>query len=185
MSEESATPAAKDKPINTLIVGIMMALVALLAPLMFSSTGHDGLCLGMLAVLWTFTSTPWVTRLKISNTITLAILMPFGVLRLAYAYQMVRLYKTRTTKNRTFALGIVSELPITILLVPVFIMLLLHPDGPMVLFGPTFILLIVGTLIIRLKPPPKPPEIWEEVPEKKFWWVEESTNVCGYAHKIM
>ena len=69
------------------------------------------------------------------------------------------------------------ELPITILLVPVFITLLLYPDGPMVLFGPTFILLIVGTLIIRLKPPPKPPEIWEEMPEEeKPWLVEESTN---------
>jgi hypothetical protein len=167
VSEESATPAAKDKPINALIVGIIMALMALLAPLMFSFTTHDGLCFGVLAVLWSFTSTPWGTRLETSDTFTFAILMPFGLLRLAYAYQMVRLYMAQTTKRRTLALGIVSELPITILLVPVFIMLLLHPDGPMVLFGPTFILLIVSTLIIRLKPPPKPPEIWEEMPEKK------------------
>ena len=176
MSEDPATPAAKDKPINALIVGIMMALMALLAPLMFSFTTHDGLCFGVLAVLWSFTSTPWRTYLETSDTFTFAILMPFGLLRLAYAYQMVRLYMARTTKRRTLALGIVSELPITILLVPVFIMLLLYPDGPMVLFGPTLILLIIGTLIIRLKPPPKPPEIWEEMPEEKSWLVEESTN---------
>ncbi|MHA1587928.1 MAG: hypothetical protein ACTSV9_04025 [Candidatus Thorarchaeota archaeon] len=163
MSEESATPAAKDKPINPLVVGIMMALVALLAPLMFSFTAHDGLCFGVLAVLWSFTSTPWGTRLETSDTFTLGFLTPFGLLRLAYAYQMVRLYKGRTTKKRTLALGIVSELPIAILLIPVFIMLLLHPDGPMVLFGPTFILLTASTLIIRLKSPPQPPELWEEM----------------------
>jgi len=176
MSEEPATPAAKDKSVNPLVVGIMMALVALLAPLMFSFTFHDGLCFGVLAVLWSFTLAPWGTHLETSDTFTFAILMPFGFLRLAYACQMVRLYMARTTKKHTLALGIVSELPITILLIPVLIMLLLHPDGPMVLFGPTFILLIVGILIIRLKPPPKPPEIWEEMPEEKPWLVEESTN---------
>ena len=176
MSEESANPAAKDKPVNPMVVGIVMAFVALLAPLMFSFTFHDGLCFGLLAVLGSFTSTPWRTYLETSDTFTFAILMPFGLLRLAYACQMVRLYMARTTKNRTLALGIVSELPITILLVPVFIMLLLYPDGPMVLFGPTFILLIVGALIIRLKPPPKPLGIWGEMPEEIPSLVEKSTN---------
>ena len=89
---------------------------------------------------------------------------------------MIRLYKARTTKKRTLILGIVSELPMTLPLLEVLIMWLLNPYGPMALGGPTLILLIVGILIIRLKPPPKPPEIWEEMPEEKSWWVEESTN---------
>jgi len=52
----------------------------------------------------------------------------------------------------------------------------LYPYGPMTLAGPTLILLIVGILIIRLRPPPESPEIWEEMSEEKPWWVEESTN---------
>ena len=64
MSEESTTPAAKDKPVNPLVVGIMMALVALLAPLMFSFSDYDGLRLSMVAVLWIFSLTPWGTYLE-------------------------------------------------------------------------------------------------------------------------
>ena len=102
--------------------------------------------------------------------------MSYGFLRLAYAYQMVRLYKGQTTKKRTLTLGIVSELPMTLFFLEVLNALFLHPYGPMALGGPTLILLIVGTLIIRLKPPPKPPEIWTEMPEEKSWWVEEVTH---------
>lgn len=176
MSEESAIPAAKDKPINPLIVGIIMALVALFAPLMFSFHDYDGLYFQVVAVLWIFSVTPWGTFLETSNYFFFSVLMYYGFLRLAYAYQMVRLYKARTTKKRTLTLGIVSELPMTLPLLEVLIMWLLNPYGPMVLFGPTFILLIVGILIIRLKPPPKPSEIWEEMPEEESWLVEESTN---------
>ena len=175
MSDEPETPAAKDKPVNPLVVGTIMALVALLAPLAFSIAVYDGLHLSVLAVLWIFTSVPWGTHLETSNTF-LSYLMPFGFLRLAYAYQMFRLYKGRTTKKRTLTLGIVSELPFAILFIPFVIIWLLNPYGPMVLSGPTLILLIAGILIIRLKPPPQPPEIWEEMPEEKPWWVEESTN---------
>ncbi len=176
MSDEPETPAAKDKPVNSLVVGIIMALVALLAPLMFTFFDYDGLHLSVLAVLWIFTSVPWGTHLEILDTYILTTMMPFGFLRLAYAYQMFRLYKGRTTKKRTLTLGIVSELPFAILFIPFVIIWLLNPYGPMVLSGPTLILLIAGILIIRLKPPPQPPEIWEEMPEEKSWWVEESTN---------
>jgi len=51
MSEEPTTPAAKDKPINPLVVGIIMALVALFAPLMFSFSDYDGLHFQVVAVL--------------------------------------------------------------------------------------------------------------------------------------
>jgi hypothetical protein len=176
VSEEPTTPAAKEKPINPLVVGIIMALVALFAPLTFSFHDYDGLHLSMVAVFWIFSLTPWGTYLETSNNFFLPVLMSYGLLRLAYAYQMVRLYKARTTKKRTLALGIVSELPVTIPLLEVLIVLLLNPHGPMALGGPTLILLIVGILIVRFKPPSKPPEIWEEMPEEKSWWVEESTN---------
>ncbi len=176
MSEEPAIPAAKDKPVNPLVVGIMMALVALLAPLTFSFHDYDGLHFQVVAVLWIFSVTPWGTFLETSNHFFFSVLMYYGFLRLAYAYQMVRLYKARTTKKRTLTLGIVSELPMTLPLLEVLIMWLLNPYGPMVLGGPTLILLIVGTLIIRFRPPPESPEIWEAMPEEESWWVEESTN---------
>jgi len=176
MSKEPATPAINDKPVNPIVVGIVMALVALLVPFAFGFTGYDGLYFSIIGVLWTFTSSPNYTYLEITNIFTLAITIPFGFLRLAYAYQMVRFYKGRTTKKRTLTLGVVSELPFAILFIPFFIMWFLNPYGSMNLTGPTLILLIVGILIIRLKPPPEPPEIWKEMPEEKPWWVEESTH---------
>ncbi len=176
MSEEPAIPAAKDKPVNPLVVGIMMALVALLAPLTFSFHDYDGLHFQVVAVLWIFSVTPWGTFLETSNHFFFSVLMYYGFLRLAYAYQMVRLYKARTTKKRTLTLGIVSELPMTLPLLEVLIMWLLNPYGPMVLSGPTLILLIAGILIVRFRPPPESPEIWAKMPEEKPWWVEESTN---------
>jgi hypothetical protein len=175
MSEEPATPAAKDKPVNPIVVGIVLVLVALLAPFAFSLSGYDGLYFSIIGVLWSFTSSPRYTYLEITNIFTFAITIPFGFLRLAYAYQMVRFYKGLTTKKRTLTLGIVSELPFAILFIPFFIMSFLDPYG-INLAGPTLILLIVGILIIRLKPPPKLPEIWKEMFEEKPWWVKESTN---------
>ena len=176
MSEESATPATKDKPVNPVVVGIVMALVALLAPIAFGFSSYDGQHLSVFAVLWAFSSSPYLTHLEIMNIFSLITMMPFGFLRLAYAYQMFRFYNGRTTKKRTLTLGIVSELPFVMLFVLYFIMWFLYPYGPMGLAGPTLILLIAGILIIRLKPPPKPPEMWEGMPEEKPWWAEESTH---------
>jgi len=176
MSEELATPAIKDKPVNPTIVGIVMSLIALLAPFAFFLSGYDGLYLSVIAAFWNFTSSPHYTYLEITNIFTLAITIPFGFLRLAYAYQLVRFYKGRTTKKRTQTLGIVSELPFAIMFLPYLFMWFLNPFSPVALAGPTLILLIVGTLIIRLKPPPGSPEMWEEMSAEKPWWVEESTN---------
>ncbi|MGY5861213.1 MAG: hypothetical protein RTU09_02390 [Candidatus Thorarchaeota archaeon] len=176
MSEEPAAPTINDKPVNPNVVGIVMALVALIAPLAFSIAVYDGLHLSVNAVLWGFISSPYQTYLEIVSIFTVVTMMPFGFLRLAYAYQMVRLYKGQTTKKRTLALGIVSELPFAMVSILYIIMWFFNPFNPMGLAGPTLILLIVGTLIIRLKPPPESPEMWKEMPEEKPWWVEESMN---------
>ncbi len=176
MSEEPATPAIKDKPVNPIVVGTVMTLVALLAPFAFNLSSYDGLYLSIIGVLWNFTSSPYYTYLDIANPFMIISMMPFGFFRLAYAYQMFRLYKGRTTKKRTLTLGIVSELPFALVFIPVLIMWFLNPYGPMYLMGPTFILLIVGILIIRLKPPLEPPEIWEGMADEKPWWVEESAQ---------
>ena len=170
MSEEPATPAAKDKPGNPTAVGIVMAGVALLAPFAFFISGYDGLYLSVIAVFWNFTSSTHYTYLELTNIFTLANTIPFGFLRLAYAYQMVRFYKGRTTKKRTQTLGIVSELPFAIMFLPYLFMWILNPLSPVALAGPTFILLIVGLLIVRFRPPPESPEIWEELSEEKSWW---------------
>ncbi len=174
MSKEPATPAIKDKPVNPIVVGIVMSLVALLAPLAFSIAVYDGLHLSVTAVLWGFISSPYQTYLEILNIFTLAMMMPFGALRLAYAYQMLRLYKGRTTKKRTLTLGIVSELPFVMLFILYLIMWFLNPYSPMGLAGPTLILLIVGILIVRFRPPPESPEIWVELSEEKSWWEKRS-----------
>jgi len=155
MSEEPATPAIKDKQANPIAIGIVMTLVALLAPFTVGLSGYDGLYLSMIGILWNFTSSPYYTSLEIANIFTLAIVIPFGFLRLAYAYQMVRFYKGLTTKKRALALGIVSELPFAILFIPFFIMSFLDQYSPITLAGPTLILLIVGIFIIRFRPPPE------------------------------
>jgi hypothetical protein len=54
------------------------------------------------------------------------------------------------------------------------IMWFFNPYSPMGLAGPTLILLIVGILIIKFRPPPKPPETWVEISEEKSWWEEKS-----------
>ncbi len=166
MSKEPATPAIKGKQANPITIGIVMTLVALLAPFTVSFSGHDGLYLSIIGILWNFSSSPYSTSLAITDIFILPVVIPFVFLRLVYAVQMIRLYKGLTTKKRTLALGIVSELPFAILLIPVFIMSLLDPSISMMLAGPTLILLIVGILIIRLKPPPESLEIWEEMFEE-------------------
>ncbi|MCK5302656.1 MAG: hypothetical protein KAJ96_05910 [Candidatus Thorarchaeota archaeon] len=174
MSEELAIPAINDKPVNPIVVGIVMTLVALLTPIAFLASGYDGLYISLIAILWSFTSSSYYTQLVIADIFTLGMSMPFGFLRLAYAYQMFRLYNGRTTKKRTLTLGIVSELPFAILFIPYLIMWLLNPLSPLALAAPTLILLIVGILIVKFKPPPKPPETWVEISENKSWWEEKS-----------
>ncbi|MHA1483757.1 MAG: hypothetical protein ACTSPR_00390 [Candidatus Thorarchaeota archaeon] len=167
MSKEPATPAIKDKQANPITIGIVMTLVALLAPFTVSFYGYDRLYFSMIGILWNFTSSPYYyTSLEITNIYILPIVIPFVFLRLAYAYQMVRFYKGLTTKKRTLALGIVSELPFAILLLPFLFLSFLDPYGSIMLVGPTLILLIVGILIIRLKLPPEYLETWEELYEE-------------------
>ena len=148
-----------------------MTLVALLAPFTVSFSSYDGphldgLYLSIIGILWNFSSSPYHTSLEMTNINILPVVIPFVFLRLTYAYQMVRFYKGRTTKKRTLALGIVSELPFAILLIPFFILSLLDSSISIMLAGPTLILLIVGLLIIRLKSPPEYLETWAELYEE-------------------
>ncbi|MCK4484017.1 MAG: hypothetical protein KAU89_04285 [Candidatus Thorarchaeota archaeon] len=183
MSKEPTTPVIKHKSGNPTVVGIVMTLVALIAPLAFFLSDYDGLYISLIAVLWSFTSSSYYTSLVIADILTLSMSLPFGFLRFAYAYQMVRLYKGRTTKKRTLTLGIVSELPFAILFIPNLIMWLLTPYGPMALGGPTLILLIVGILIVRFRPPPETPEIWEDLSEEKSWWETQSEEESVWEEK--
>jgi multisubunit Na+/H+ antiporter MnhF subunit len=110
---------------------------------------------------------PWQiiqNRLVLLDPSWMSIYFSLTIPRLAFAYQMYRCYRGETTRARTLAVGVLSELYIAILSIPVFLIRLQAPPPRFIQIAlPIPLLLVIGVILLGLTPPPRLPETWEEV----------------------
>lgn len=77
---------------------------------------------------------------------------------------MCRCYGEETTRARTLAVGVFSELYLTILSIPVFLIGLQTPPSRLIQIAlPIPLLLVIGIVLLVFTPPARPPETWNEV----------------------
>lgn len=184
--EPAKTTEERIKPRN---IGIILAITALVSPLAvnISVNPWDGLYFSMLFLFfymnystrWGFEIyptfyTPWgyPDIFYIMN-----ISMILGVYcgpRLVFSYQMVRLYKARTTKRRALLLGLITDCYFLFLTLPTLFMMLLYPSEYFYAILPTPIVLFIALLLIKLRPPSVVITPWKELDEPDQWWEKKA-----------
>ncbi|MHA2143058.1 MAG: hypothetical protein ACXADC_11445 [Candidatus Thorarchaeota archaeon] len=103
----------------------------------------------------------------------------FSFMRPVFVYQLSRYYKGRTSRGRTIAVGIISELQMTIITGLVLLYLISSPIMAFVymIAIPIPILLLLGLVFMWTVPVPEIHVPWKELDQPKSWWDEESKAV--------
>ncbi|UCH05005.1 MAG: hypothetical protein JSW05_02270 [Candidatus Thorarchaeota archaeon] len=162
---------------NLWAVGILFALVALLAPHTVVYYMWD---LQVMAATWMAFIDPYSVS-WMSNPFLLMVAIPGALLRLVFGYMVVRAYQGKTTKKRAIIIGIALELQGPVFFyVPVILFQLASPIlrsyYPILLPIPA--LLILGLVIMRIWPPPTESTTWTDNDTQGHWW-ESSTETAG------
>ena len=180
--EPDKTTEERIKPRN---VGIILVITALITPIAanISFNPWDGYFFSLLFMFcyvnfsarWGFDIYPTIYPYWGFPDIyyIMSISMMLGVYagpRIVFSYQMVRLYKVRTTKKRAIILGLITDCYFLFLMLPTLIAMLLYPSGYLYMILPVPLVFLVALLLIKLRPPPKVLTPWKELDKPDKWW---------------
>ena len=159
-----------DTPRMPMLVDVLMLVLAVLAPfavMSYSSYSYSFIIQSLF----------WMIRLDSSGFYFETIppgavftMFPFLLIRLALPYQMYRYYHGRTTRTRTAAVAILSELPFIAIIILQFVFSLIFGGMMFVISLPFPIMMIVGVLILWRKPISEVIVPWEGVDKPTPWW---------------
>ncbi|MHA2351700.1 MAG: hypothetical protein ACXABX_01100 [Candidatus Thorarchaeota archaeon] len=162
-----------DTPRMPILVDVLMLVLAVLAPfavMSYSSYSYSFIIQSLF----------WMTRLDSSGfyfeTIPLYAvftMFPFLLIRLTLPYQMFRYYHGRTTRTRTAAVAIISELPFIAVMILQFVFSLILGGMMFVVSLPFPIMMIVGFLLLWRFPVSEVTVPWEGADEPTPWWEEK------------
>jgi hypothetical protein len=191
--EPGKTTEEKIKPRN---VGIIMLATGLLGPVAvnISISTWSGLYFSMLFLLFTLNyQTPegfyiyptiypaWgYFDIYFLMSISMMLAVYFGP-RFVFSYQLVRLYKGRTTKRRTFTLGFIADCYWLFLMIPTYIMMMYSPEYFYAIL-PIPVALFVALLILKFRPPAKVITPWKGVDEPDKWWEKQEAAPTVSTH---
>jgi accessory gene regulator protein AgrB len=166
-------------------VGIILLLTALFAPIAasFSTSMWEGFYLSILSLPFIINYSPregfyfyptiylpWgVPDIYYLMNISM-LLAVYGGPRLVFSYQMVRLYKGRTTKKRTVLLGLITDCYFLFVMFPSLISMLLYPSSYFYMVLPIPIALLVALILMKIRPPSQVITPWKELDEPDKWW---------------
>lgn len=170
------------KPRN---VGIILLMTALFAPIAvnISTNPWEGLYLSILTLLFyinyglregfyiypTF-YIPWgIPDIMYLFSFSMMFAVYCGP-RVVFSYQMVRLYKGRTTKKRALILGIITDCYFLFVMLPTLIMMLLYPSEYFYMILPTPFALLIALILVKTRPPQQVITPWKELDEPDKWW---------------
>jgi hypothetical protein len=191
MHKENCEQLQKHKIPNLNLVGFLMGVVALAAPYEFyyyPSVHSPEIRINSVMWILKVDATEWYFRLHNYLNLPLGYLFQSIVIvwyligiRILYAYQTVKYFQGKTTRNRFIALGVVADLPwVGLLLVITFEFVIDTVMGVMTSFGFTFpipipCMLIFGMLLLRYFPAPGESD-WDLERETKKWLPETSPD---------
>ncbi len=166
---------------NPWTIGVLLALVALLAPHNVIYYPFDSYMwnLQVMAMTWMMFIDPYSVN-WMNDPLILMVGIPTAFLRLVFGYMVVRAYQGKTTKRRAIIAGIASELQVAVIFyVPMVLFQLLspYPQGYYPIVLPIPVLLILGLGIMRIWPPSGEPTTWTDDDSQGHWW-ESSTETA-------
>jgi hypothetical protein len=179
---------------NPQLVGLLMGVVALVAPYGFTYYPSFRFPeVNIFAVMWMLwvSTTGWY--FEVTNYLVLPLEFLFQLMmiifyligiRILFAYQTMRYFQGKTTRKRLIILGVIAELPMAaLLLMDTLQFIILTILGVDVYIGSTYpipipCMLVIGILLLRYFPAPGESD-WDLKRETRKWWLKtkpESTN---------
>jgi len=144
-------------------VGLLVVLLlAVTAPFLFSIrySTFSGLIIRLQSLFWYFDNQLGQTRFGIDGLWEMVQYLPFVSLRPLGVYQIYRYYRQKTTSFNLFIVGLLGEFP------PLLAAFSLAPLLLTSMYtGPLPIHLVVGYIIIKLKPRPENTQPWQSTPD--------------------
>jgi len=164
---------------SPMTIGTIMAIVAILAPVgasIHSYTGFTEYNVTIVAMTWLLIVDPFGSYWFVQPLLFFSTL-PMTFLRFVFAYMMVRVYQGKSTRKRALVVGVASELQYPVIyLLPILVGVFTpFPVFPIPLFLPIPILLLLGFLIIRIRPPAQLPVSWR-ADDQSGWWQEDKND---------
>ncbi|MFW9803974.1 MAG: hypothetical protein ACFFFC_15030 [Candidatus Thorarchaeota archaeon] len=142
------------------IVAGSLVVVVFLAPYFFSVSSFLGETrLEIHAMTWHVMVLSGIMRVHFDVNAILAgtVFLP---LRLIFAYQVYRCYRTYSSRRLTILVGIVAELQVIVVYA---LATVGNPSTPYTyMYGPIPLLLLIGLVFLYLLPPPQIPSEWVE-----------------------
>lgn len=153
---------SKERRVSVRTVTTLLAVIALVSPVSINIYPHEvyGYLSNLMGMTWMMINMNF-WDIAIDPLIILSGLS-LTFMRLVFVYQMHRYLLGRTTRKRTIIVGILSELQIAIMTLPVFLILSLLGTFELIFgfFIPIPVLLLVGLIIMRVVPTSKIESPW-------------------------
>ncbi|UCE09110.1 MAG: hypothetical protein JSW61_09000 [Candidatus Thorarchaeota archaeon] len=168
LGRDEATNANVAKKYTPAIVGLVMFAVALLGPAGIAIAGSREILVDILAMSW-----HWNIRggLIIYTPFMWFQTLPINGFRFWLAFELLRHYQRRVTFRRVKWAAVASEAPYILMTIFYMIMFFrLSPSFYIAIVGPSLVLPFTGWVLMKVKPPPREPEIWDGLPDTDSWW---------------
>jgi hypothetical protein len=137
-----------------------------------SISGSDEIFFSVIAISWVYYSSYWGGFMLYPPYMWIQTL-PFTGFRFWFVYEMMRLYRRKTTGRRIKVAAIVSEGPFALMGIISLIPMIIYPSFFYIsIITPSLVLPLVGWILMRVRPPPREADIWEGLPDSVPWWEE-------------
>jgi hypothetical protein len=158
-------------PVDLRIVCVVVGVFALFAPFVVSiETTRGQVTFG--AMTWAYITSGQGGGFHFFSLMEWIVVLPLGMWRVIFVYQMFRYYRGWSTRNRTALAGILAELPLLS-----FYYWGTYASSMGVLSYltiPTPLMLLAALAFLWLNPCPVPKTIFDEQAQPDQWWREEN-----------
>ncbi|MHA2603147.1 MAG: hypothetical protein AM324_013580 [Candidatus Thorarchaeota archaeon SMTZ1-83] len=157
---------------------LLLTLVALLAPagVMLYSFGTFWFQVQVYALSWMMAADPYGLHWMI-DPFALFMMLPMTFLRIVFVVMVIRAYQGKTTRKRATIAGVASELQMPLIYYGVILLMFMitsyYPGGSFMTVIPIPLLLLLGLIIMRVRPPPGEPTRWRDDDRQGYWWEED------------
>jgi len=175
-TDEAKSPQGLEQ--DTFKITLILTFVALLAPagVMMYSFGTFWFQFQVYAMIWMVVIDTYGINWMIDPS-TIFMMLPMTFLRAVFIVMVLRAYQGKTTRKRAALTGVGAELQLPFIYYGVILLLFIitpsYPGGSFMTVLPIPLLLALGIIIMRIRPPPGEPTKWKDDDRQGYWWEEE------------
>jgi hypothetical protein len=162
----------KSMKLSTTRIALILLMIAILGPAYLNVYPRTGFYPSMAVFAMSWQMQDFVTSILFFGPDFLLVAALLMFLKFVFVYQIFKYYYRATTKNRVIAIGVISELQLTILGLAVIPLTFRTPGLSIMLSIPIPVLLLTGLLMLKFVPVPPLLGDWGELEKPKEWWNE-------------